>query len=615
MNVTRVVFNPHCLKKDLPDGIDSLRRKGIAMSINDMKNETTGILIDFNQSNISGSYQPQHNKPVKEKKPLTRKTLAWACAICVLLSGAFGFGGSYLANRVTASAPAVLSSDTQAARNSSASTPIVVYKAADTTGNTASRANAADSSTGGDMTYAQVAAIVKDSVVEINTEYKTENVWFQYTTGGAGSGVILTEDGYIVTNAHVILDSSQQNVADTVTVRLTDGTEYPAEVKAYDTDEDIAVVKIEAKDLKAVRCGDSDKLIVGQELIIVGNPLGELGGTVTNGIVSATEREIQVGGVTMHLIQTNAAVNPGNSGGGMFNMRGELVGVVNAKSSGTGIEGLGFAIPVNKAVSVAEELLTKGYVSGKPMIGVSFEDISNNSGSFFFFGGNTSNSKPGVYVRSLVEGMNDRTLKEGDRIIAVNGKEISTSEDIKAAVSASSIGDKLSFQLYRDNKLMEVEVTVFERTPDVKTTASPEEKKPDEGKNNSVTKPVIGVSLQEVPSGNGYAKEGVYVAALEEGMNDKVLQVGDRIIAVNGDEISSTTDVKSVVESSKVGDKLNFQISREGKLISVNVTVFEKVVNEEEADSSEQEETPSENDDISGFGILSDFFEQFFGGR
>ena len=325
------------MKKGLPGGIDSHRRKGIVMLIDDMKNETAGIPTEFNQYNISGSYQPQqHNH--KEKKPITRKTIAWACAICVVLSGAFGFGGTYLAHQITAQDPAVQSSDMQTAQKVSSGAPIVIYKAADTA-STASTAKATASSDS-DMTYAQVAAIVKDSVVEINTEYKTENIWFQYTTGGAGSGVILTEDGYIITNAHVILDNNQQNVADTVTVRLTDGTEYPAEVKAYDTDEDIAIVKIEAKGLKAVKCGDSDKLVVGQELVIVGNPLGELGGTVTNGIVSATEREIQVGGVSMHLIQTNAAVNPGNSGGGMFNMRGELVGIVNAKSSGTGIEGL-----------------------------------------------------------------------------------------------------------------------------------------------------------------------------------------------------------------------------------------------------------------------------------
>ena len=561
------------------------------MLIEDMQNEKAGIPTEFNQYNISGSYQPQHHNNNKEKKPITRKTIAWACAICVVLSGAFGFGGTYLAHQITAQDPVVQSSDTQTAQKVSSGAPIIIYKAADTT-NTASTAKATASSDS-DMTYAQVAAIVKDSVVEINTEYKTENIWFQYTTGGAGSGVILTEDGYIVTNAHVILDNNQQNAADTITVRLPDGTEYPAEVKAYDTDEDIAIVKIEAQGLKAVKCGDSDKLVVGQELVIVGNPLGELGGTVTNGIVSATEREIQVGGVTMHLIQTNAAVNPGNSGGGMFNMRGELVGIVNAKS-----------------------LMTKGYVSGKPMIGVSFEDVTNDASSFFFFGSTTSNVKPGVYVSSLVEGMNDKVLKEGDRIIAVNGDEIGSSEDIKAAVSAASIGDKLTFQLYRDGKLMEVKVSVYERTPEIMAAASSdtEEKKsdPDEGK-NLITKPAIGVSMQEV--NNGFAKEGVYVTALEEGMNDKVLQVGDRIVAVNGDEINSVSDVKSIVENAKIGDKLNFQVSREGKLISVEVTVFEKTVEEEaaEAKAPAEEEAPSESDSFSRFGDLYDFFERFFG--
>jgi serine protease Do len=206
--------------------------------------------------------------------------------------------------------------------------------------------------------------------------------------------------------------------------------------------------------------GDSDKLVVGEELVIVGNPLGELGGSVSNGIVSATEREIQVGGVTMHLIQTNAAVNPGNSGGGMFNMKGQLVGIVNAKSSGSGIEGLGFAIPINQALTVTEQLLTYGYVRGKPMIGVSFEDVSG-SNYFFYY-----SVKAGVYVRSLTKGMNDNVLKEGDRIIAVNGEEISSSDDIKAIIYASNIGDKLTFQLYRDNKLMEVEVTCYERSPE-----------------------------------------------------------------------------------------------------------------------------------------------------
>ena len=392
----------------------------------------------------------------KEKKTVGVKAVACICAACVLLSGAFGFGGTLLANRLNGNSSSAVSETQRPASSSQASSgeSVVIYKSVDDV------ATSTAATAGGDLTYAQVAALVKDSVVEINTEYTTRNSWFQYTTGGAGSGVIISQDGYIITNAHVILDENMQNVADTVTVRLTSGEEYKAEVERYDADEDIAIIKIDASGLTPARVGDSDKLVVGEELVIVGNPLGELGGSVSNGIVSATEREIQVGGVTMHLIQTNAAVNPGNSGGGMFNMKGQLVGIVNAKSSGSGIEGLGFAIPINQALTVTEQLLTYGYVRGKPMIGVSFEDVSG-SNYFFYY-----SVKAGVYVRSLTKGMNDDVLKEGDRIIAVNGEEISSSDDIKAIIYASAIGDKLTFQLYRDNKLMEVEVTCYERTPE-----------------------------------------------------------------------------------------------------------------------------------------------------
>ncbi len=449
-------------------------------------------LYGANEETGSADPTPAAEK-TKQKNSRGLKSVALVCALCVVLSGAFGFGGTLLANRLNQPAEAaetevtVEEQRTEAQSGKSAQTssgtPVVIYK-------TANDVETSTSTTpGDDLTYAQVAAIVKDSVVEINTEYTTKNSWFQYTMGGAGSGVILTEDGYIVTNAHVILDENLENVADSVTVRLTDGTEYPAKVEQYDADEDIAVLKIEAAGLTPASCGDSDKLVVGEELIIVGNPLGELGGSVSNGIVSATEREIQVGGVTMHLIQTNAAVNPGNSGGGMFNMKGELVGIVNAKSSGTGIEGLGFAIPINQAMFVAEELMTHGYVSGKPMIGVSLEDAYGSGRLSYFFGlGGNSGAKEGVYVRELVEGMNDDVLKEGDRIIAVNGEEISSSDDIKALVYASSVGDKLTFQLYRDNKLIEVEVTVYERTPEIsektadktdKTDKSDKQEKPD----------------------------------------------------------------------------------------------------------------------------------------
>ena len=440
------------MKKGLPDGIDSHRRKGIVMLIEDMQNENAGIPTEFNQYNISGSYQPQqHNH--KEKKPITRKTIAWACAICVVLSGAFGFGGTVLAHQITAQDPVVQSSDTQTAQKVSSGAPIVIYKAADTA-STASTAKATASSDS-DMTYAQVAAIVKDSVVEINTEYKTENIWFQYTTGGAGSGVILTEDGYIVTNAHVILDNNQQNVADTVTVRLTDGTEYPAEVKAYDTDEDIAIVKIDAKGLKAVKCGDSDKLVVGQELVIVGNPLGELGGTVTNGIVSATEREIQVGGVTMHLIQTNAAVNPGNSGGGMFNLKGELVGINSAKDVDTKVEGMCYAIPISDALPILENLkmgdsIEKAIpsVEGNTVrLGISCAEINSEYAEYY-------GVPQGIYVDEVEAGSaaEKAGLQAADILTAIDGKDTLTMEALTNALAGYKVGDTVTLTIAREQE-------------------------------------------------------------------------------------------------------------------------------------------------------------------
>jgi len=164
----------------------------------------------------------------------------------------------------------------------------------------------------------------------------------------------------------------------------------------------------------------------------------------------------------MSLIQSNAAVNPGNSGGGMFNMKGELIGIVNAKSSGTGIEGLGFAIPINEALQINEQLLQYGYVRGKTMIGVSFNQVDNSASMFMYY----YNMKPGLYVSSLSEGYNDDVLQVGDRVIAVNGEEVSTQADVKAIVTESSVGDKLKFQLYREGKLIEVEVTCFEKVPD-----------------------------------------------------------------------------------------------------------------------------------------------------
>jgi serine protease Do len=195
----------------------------------------------------------------------------------------------------------------------------------------------------------------------------------------------------------------------------------------------------------------------------IGNPGGsELSSTVTMGIVSAKNRPLAISenGYTMDTIQTDAAINPGNSGGGLFNMSGELIGIVNAKSSGTDVEGLGFAIPINDALSVAEQLLEYGYVRGKVMIGVMFLDATDSAVARYY------GLKPGLYVSELVKGYNDKNLKPGDRIIAINGNEVSSYEDVTVVVKASKVGDILTFQLYRDGKLTEAQVEVFEKVPE-----------------------------------------------------------------------------------------------------------------------------------------------------
>ena len=206
----------------------------------------------------------------------------------------------------------------------------------------------------GDLSISEVVELVADTVVEITTtNLVTDRFYGQYVTSGAGSGVIISENGYIITNHHVI------DGARSITVRLTDGSEFSAALVGSDADKDVAVIKISANGLNAAVLGSSASLVVGQEVVAIGNPLGSLGGTVTDGIISALDRTVVVDGHQMTLMQTNAAINPGNSGGGLFNRAGELIGIVNAKQSDTGIEGLGFAIPIDIAWETAEAIVSE----------------------------------------------------------------------------------------------------------------------------------------------------------------------------------------------------------------------------------------------------------------
>lgn len=290
------------------------------------------------------------------------------------------------------------------------------------------------------------------SVVEVFTETKQVSSWFQeYVTEGAGSGVILSEDGYIVTNHHVI------DGANTIKVRLSNGQAYTAVLTGTDEKTDLAVLKINVSGLPATKLADSSTVRVGDFVIVIGNPLGELGGTVTEGIISAKDREVTIDGETMTLLQTSAAVNPGNSGGGLFNLDGELVGVVNAKSSGDDIEGLAFAIPANTVKEITQELIQHGYVTGRPQLGISVAQITKPG-----MGRQTYYSTPGLYI---TQSSVDNGLKAGDRIIKIDGTTINNAADVSTVLDRHSVGDVVEVIVSRSGKEITVDVKLTEQKP------------------------------------------------------------------------------------------------------------------------------------------------------
>lgn len=382
--------------------------------------------------------RPEEPKPKKEKKTFGIGVVCALLAACIVLSAAAGVGGVFIGRAIFSSDGASAPGTDAPAQGSNPS--VIVVNPSNNTVSTGS--------------YSDVATAVHETVVEISTEIvQTSSLFGQYVTGGAGSGVIISADGLILTNYHVIAGATK------IVARLSDGTEYEAKVTGSDSETDIALLRVEAKNLKFATMGNSDALVVGQEVVAIGNPLGELGGSVTNGIVSALDREVEIEGEVMNLLQTNAAVNPGNSGGGLFNLAGELVGVVNAKSSGTGIEGIGFAIPINDAVTVIKELSEFGYVRGRVHLGIRYLEIAEITMQYYMAG----YTKPGIYV---VESSLNTELKKNDRIVAIDDVEISSSSDIKAVLRTHKIGDTLKVTVVRNGRNVTVNVTCYEYVPE-----------------------------------------------------------------------------------------------------------------------------------------------------
>ena len=313
-------------------------------------------------------------------------------------------------------------------------------------------------SNGEELSTEEIAAVTKDSVVEITTEYmKTGNYMQQYVSSGAGSGVIISEDGYIITNNHVIEDATQ------ITVTTTDGNSYEATLVGRDDSLDVALLKIETTGLTPCSFGDSDQLNLAEKVIAIGNPLGQLGGSVSEGIISSLNRSITIDGKAMTLLQTDAAINPGNSGGGLFNDQGQLIGLVVAKSTGEDIDGIGFAIPINDVQAILNDLLNYGYTTGRSWLGVSLLDISNEQMARMY-----NVSETGTYLYSVEEGQaaSKAGLQPGDRIVSIDGEEITSVDQMKSIIQGHEVGDTVTFVISRSGKQQTVEVTIGEYVPE-----------------------------------------------------------------------------------------------------------------------------------------------------
>ena len=389
--------------------------------------------------------EPDPNMPPLKKEKKEKKNGKGAVALvlcCALVGGGCGVGGAFLGNSLaTKNQPTTVYSDGVS----------TVMKGVRET--SVLQVQEIDSSK--ELTAAEVYAANVNSTVGIITSLVTTNFWGQQTTGAAaGSGFIFTDDGYILTNYHVV------EGATSITVSTYDGTSYDASLIGYDESNDVAVLKIDATGLTPVVIGDSDKLNVGDSVVAIGNPLGELTFSQTSGIVSALNREVTMSsGTTMDLIQTDCAINSGNSGGALFNMYGEVIGITNAKysssssSSSASIDNIGFAIPIDQVYGIVTSIIENGYIE-KPYIGVSVMSVSEETQKYGL--------PSGASVQSVTKDSpaEEAGLQVNDIITKVGDTEITTSNELVKAIRATNPGDELELTVYRQGETLTLTITV-----------------------------------------------------------------------------------------------------------------------------------------------------------
>ncbi|MBQ2959986.1 MAG: trypsin-like peptidase domain-containing protein [Oscillospiraceae bacterium] len=400
-------------------------------------------------------YTPPAEKPVKEPKPPKKKG-GFIKTVCIVLVSAIlgAIGGAAVTEELL---------DERMDRMEDRIEQLQDYHAA--VEPESEGALVYDSATRHDnaLHASQIYELALNQVVGITTEVTYTN-FFGMTSSSAvtGSGFIVTSDGYILTNYHVIEDAYTGNLD--VSVMLYDGTTYTAAIVGTEPDNDIAVLKIEAEGLQAAELADSDDLLVGDKVYAVGNPLGELEFSMTTGYVSAKDRVIATGqgSDAISMFQFDAAVNSGNSGGPVYNELGQVVGVVTAKYADTGVEGIGFAVPISDAASIANDLITKGYVTGKAYLGVSINSKYNSMYAQYY------GWPVGAYVDSVTPGSCAETagIAAGDIITKLGGEEIKSYEDLKSAIKRHSAGESVEVELYRADESRVVSVTFDESVPE-----------------------------------------------------------------------------------------------------------------------------------------------------
>lgn len=300
-----------------------------------------------------------------------------------------------------------------------------------------------------DLTIQEVVDKVKNSVVMINSETVVTGFLGQsMKSESAGSGVIIDKEGYIVTNNHVIDRSND------IYVTLLNGEKLEAELIGTDAKTDLAVIKVDAGNYDVAEFGDSDNILVGDTAIAIGNPLGVFGGTVTSGIISALNRDLVIENQAMNLLQTNAEISPGNSGGGLFNSKAELIGIVNAKTIGNNADGIGFAIPINDVKDIVNQLITNGYVSNRATLGIYTSEVGYNNQGY----------TPGLYVSDVIEGSGayKAGMKQGDRIISINDIEINSYPELSKELKNYSPNETVKIVVIRDGKQIDLKVTLTE---------------------------------------------------------------------------------------------------------------------------------------------------------